>query len=489
MKRKNHRMFAAALAALLALALPAQVRAAGWEEEPEEPPYQHTAEDAVLYGYTEEELAAYKAGQSYAPSLYAPVVENLFAQTGGYAGGMLRDLDGNGSPELLLTWPVGNDWYFSLYGLKWQVKSVRQEGSPDPELKLTAVDSVPLLSTRLLYTQDGRSEAWVGAAGWTWDPPEPEKPEPGDEEAQKAWDEWYDREPEPQTVYAVWQHSAQANVSDVTEIRLYHPGTLLQFHTLRREAVYTRERRSTVLSGWVCEMDGMECSEEDFNFVAGCLTPAAVVYPGAKAQAEPRQADCWQQLEELRGLVTGLPAAPADYIAPGVFLDVSMDSWYFTSVGWAYSAGITEGTGYGLFSPEQVCSTAEVLTFLWREEGCPEPYGANPFSNVTETDWYYKSALWAYGEGLVSGTWFPRGEQCTRAALVTDLWMLSGRLTGAENPFWDVPLDAPYYDAVGWALERGITEGVSDREFDPYGVCTRAQVVTFLHRYSRMWLW
>lgn len=195
-------------------------------------------------------------------------------------------------------------------------------------------------------------------------------------------------------------------------------------------------------------------------------------------------------------LLTGAPGSAAeDYaeengftfkalMAASSFADVAADSWYAMPVQWAVGGGITNGTGEGRFSPVATCTTAQILTFLWRAAGSPEPGGSNPFSDVSSGDYYYKPALWAAKNGLVTGGRLNGSTPCTRAATVTYLWKLSGSPSTGGSSFSDVPAGAAYANAVSWAVAQGITTGTGDKRFSPDATCTRGQIVTFLYRWK-----
>ena len=131
---------------------------------------------------------------------------------------------------------------------------------------------------------------------------------------------------------------------------------------------------------------------------------------------------------------------------------------------------------------------AHVVTFLWRAAGSPEPTTAdNPFVDVKETDFFYKSVLWAYENGITGGvdsTHFGPAKVCSRAEVVTFLYKSknSPEVTGVENPFTDVPADTWYTTPVLWAMEAGITSGLGDNIFGAASICNRAQIVTFLFK-------
>ena len=173
------------------------------------------------------------------------------------------------------------------------------------------------------------------------------------------------------------------------------------------------------------------------------------------------------------------------------FQDVPSNAYYSEAVNWAVANNVTNGTSETTFSPDVGCTRAQVVTFLWRAAGQPEPTeGTNPFTDVKEGTYYYKAVLWAVEKGITNGTsetTFDPDETCTRAQIVTFLWRREGKPapTGANNPFADVKPSAYFGSAVLWAVETGITNGTSETTFEPNEDCTRAQVVTFLFRAYR----
>ena len=169
------------------------------------------------------------------------------------------------------------------------------------------------------------------------------------------------------------------------------------------------------------------------------------------------------------------------------FTDVPEDSFYIDPVLWAVEKGITTGATETLFNPEGDCLRGHVVTFLWRAAGSPEPTSTyNPFSDVTENDFFYKAVLWAVEEGITNGTSateFSPYTECNRAQVVTFLWRSQGEpASDAEVTFTDVEEGQFYTTAVAWAIENGITNGMGDGTFGVNGTCNRAQVVTFLYR-------
>jgi DNA-directed RNA polymerase subunit RPC12/RpoP len=174
---------------------------------------------------------------------------------------------------------------------------------------------------------------------------------------------------------------------------------------------------------------------------------------------------------------------------PFRFDDVKDESqYYFDPVYWAVDNGITTGATPTTFSPNTGCTRAQVVTFLWRAAGKPEPTTmANPFNDVKPDAYYYKAVLWAVEKGITTGTsatTFRPDQTCTRGQIVTFLWRFNEQPEpkSSTNPFTDVPAGQYYYKAVLWAVEKGITKGTSADKFSPDSTCTRAQIVTFLYR-------
>ena len=184
----------------------------------------------------------------------------------------------------------------------------------------------------------------------------------------------------------------------------------------------------------------------------------------------------------------GVECERCDATRENPFTDVPNDSFCIDPVLWAVEEGITTGTSATTFDPNGKCARAIVVTFLWRAAGSPEPETANnPFTDVKESDFYYKAVLWAVEDGITTGTsatTFSPTELCNRATVVTFLYRAMGSpaVNSSENPFSDVKTDSWYGPAVLWAVENGITNGMGDGTFGVGSTCTRAQVVTFLYR-------
>ena len=170
-------------------------------------------------------------------------------------------------------------------------------------------------------------------------------------------------------------------------------------------------------------------------------------------------------------------------VSKTAFTDVPAASPYVDAVNWAVEKQITAGTTATTFSPKATCTTAQILTFLWRANGSPEPTAANPFTDVAGNAYYEKAAVWAYEKGMASGTTLTGDAPCTRSATVSALWKLAGQPAAASKAaFTDVSDGADYAQAVAWAVEQGITAGTSATAFSPDATCTRGQIVTFLYR-------
>ena len=167
------------------------------------------------------------------------------------------------------------------------------------------------------------------------------------------------------------------------------------------------------------------------------------------------------------------------------FADVPTDAYYYEAVKWAAKKGITGGIGNGLFGPNQPCTRAQIVTFLWRAAGSPEPKAMSSFADVSTDAYYAKAVAWAVENGITTGTGdgkFSPDATCTRAQSVTFLFRAIGKLVDSKAEFSDVLADSYYANAVDWAVENGVTNGIGDGLFGPDNSCTRAQIVTFLYR-------
>ena len=169
-----------------------------------------------------------------------------------------------------------------------------------------------------------------------------------------------------------------------------------------------------------------------------------------------------------------------------IFKDVPVDAYYYEAVKWAAEKGITGGVGNGLFAPNQPCTRAQIVTFLWRAAGSPAPKHMSSFTDVPADAFYAKAVAWAVENGITGGTGdgkFSPDATCTRAQSVTFLYRASGSpAVSGSAAFSDVAANAYYADAVKWAEKNGITGGIGGGLFGSGNDCTRAQIVTFLYR-------
>ena len=170
-------------------------------------------------------------------------------------------------------------------------------------------------------------------------------------------------------------------------------------------------------------------------------------------------------------------AQPEQPSAGTAFTDVSPTAYYADPVAWAVEEGITNGTSATLFSPEQTCTRAQIITFLWRAAGSPEPQQLDAFSDVNTSEYYAKAAAWAAENGMADGAAFSPNAPCTREMAVEFMWKHAGSPSAAAASFTDI--SSP---AVDWAVANGVTNGTSATTFSPDQTCTRAQIVTFLYR-------
>lgn len=167
------------------------------------------------------------------------------------------------------------------------------------------------------------------------------------------------------------------------------------------------------------------------------------------------------------------------------FSDVPAGAYYEIPVLWAVEQGVTTGVGNGMFAPNGQCTRAEIVTFLWRLAGCPDPIAASAPADVDPDSYYAKAVSWAVEHGITNGDengLFSPNSQCTRAQAVTFLYRALGASAAGKASFADVPDGVFYTDAVAWAVEHGVTSGVGGGLFNPNGICTRAEIVTFLYR-------
>lgn len=168
-----------------------------------------------------------------------------------------------------------------------------------------------------------------------------------------------------------------------------------------------------------------------------------------------------------------------------LFADVSAEEYYYEAVKWASENGVTGGIGENLFGAKLPCTRAQIVTFLWRAAGSPEPKGMSGFVDVSADAYYAKAVAWAVEQGIVSGTFattFSPDAVCTRAQSVAFLYRAFGEKVNKAAGFSDVSADAYYADAVAWAVENGVASGIGGGLFAPDQDCARGQIVAFLYR-------
>ena len=234
-----------------------------------------------------------------------------------------------------------------------------------------------------------------------------------------------------------------------------------------------RDRAVNVYAQHLKLMDGVKSVSAGNNFVLVLKKDGMTYAAGVNGSSEFGNND--DRYINDKWIVAGLSVSP--------FTDVAANNYYYTPVRWAVDEGITSGTSATTFSPESTCTRGQVITFLWRAAGCPEPDGPNPFADVTDTDYYCDAAVWAYEEGMVDGTAFAPTAPCTRAMAVEFMWKQAGSPKNRDAlSFTDVEDGASYRQAVAWAVEEGVTTGVTETSFAPGNTCTRAQIATFLWR-------
>ena len=222
----------------------------------------------------------------------------------------------------------------------------------------------------------------------------------------------------------------------------------------------------------------------DHNAFLDCPSIQNVYFGGSREQWKTLTGDVYSEFNHGRIAFH----FNADLAPSASFTDVPVGSWYAESVHWAAQRGVTAGTAPGRFSPDDPCTRAQMVTFLWRAMGNPSPDTPvkNAFRDVKDGDYFREAVLWAIDRGITRGTsetTFSPDDTVTRAQTVTFLWRLHSEVTETtRHSFSDVPADAYYHLAVCWAENSGVTSGVAPGVFGPDQPCTRAQIVTFLYR-------
>ena len=180
-----------------------------------------------------------------------------------------------------------------------------------------------------------------------------------------------------------------------------------------------------------------------------------------------------------------VPVLPVEPEGPTAFTDVPANAWYAPAVDWAVKNNVTKGTSQTTFGPDEPCTRAQIVTFLWNAAGKPNPVAkVSPFSDVTPNNWFFKPVLWAAEQNITAGvskTQFGSDLPCTRSQAMTFLWKYLGRPAAkADIPFTDVTASDWFAAPVEWAVANNITAGISPTQFGSVDTCTRGQIVTFL---------
>lgn len=232
-----------------------------------------------------------------------------------------------------------------------------------------------------------------------------------------------------------------------------------------------------------------DVSPEGLCFVPGANGRKAMLLAACEVSGTLAAYELTPAQSSTSGTTTGSQTSqttPARNETTLAFKDVQKSDYYFDAVAWAVKQQITSGTSATEFSPEASCTRGQIVTFLWRAAGAPEPKtAANPFADISEEAYYYKAVLWAVENGITVGTAdnaFSPDQTVTRSQTVTFLYRAAGAPAVSGNRFSDVDSQAYYNAAVQWAAEQGITQGTGADTFSPNASCTRGQIVTFLHR-------
>ena len=253
---------------------------------------------------------------------------------------------------------------------------------------------------------------------------------------------------------------------------------------LRYSISPTRDENSSVIYTVADPSVAVVMNGELMSVSAGETTLTATILPYGNTVTVPVVVTSAGQAYPVN---PGTPDTPEETPAPKqVFADVAENAWYAEAVAWAVEQGIAAGTDATHFSPAVPCTRAQLVTFLWRAAGCPEPEETGtPFTDVAEGSYYAKAVAWAAETGVAKGvseTQFAPNRTVTRAQTVTFLYRYAKAEVEAVKVFEDVEPEAWYAGAVAWACEQGVTKGVDETHFAPGNDCTRAQIVTFLYR-------
>lgn len=205
-----------------------------------------------------------------------------------------------------------------------------------------------------------------------------------------------------------------------------------------------------------------------------------LVWDFSEGMAKVRQNDKWGYLA-IDGYTDNSEQTNTPELPKIQFSDVLTNAYYADAVAWAVEKSITAGTTSTTFSPNDTCTQAQIVTFLWRANGSPVVEGTNPFGSVTKDSYFYDAVVWAYSKGIIDSSFVPQ-DPCTRASAVTYMYNNAGKPTVTVSGKFSDVTGASYVNAVQWALDNGVTAGTTESTFSPDNTCTRAQIVTFLYR-------
>ncbi len=276
--------------------------------------------------------------------------------------------------------------------------------------------------------------------------------------------------------FSGWGTSASATTGETGS---YTPTKNVTLYAIWKETHYTLNKTSILI---VCgQNDTLILKDDSGNAVTAnwsCSGDAATVDRSGKVSGV-RGGFATISVKSEDGSFTGSCSVQV------LFTDVTdVGQYFYGPVYWAVERGITSGTSPSTFSPYKACTRAQIMTFLWKACGSPAVSAANPFTDVSSGDYFYNAVLWAVSRGITSGTsatTFSPNKECTRAQCMTFLWKACGSpAVSAANPFTDVSSGDYFYDAVLWAVSRGITSGTGATTFSPGNSCSRGQVMTFL---------
>lgn len=242
--------------------------------------------------------------------------------------------------------------------------------------------------------------------------------------------------------------------------------------------------RGSVVEDMLAFMNGFESIQENRNTYQKVKAMAVGMIESFDEETQEEYKGKYPYLFKADTTVEPMPEPPVE---KNPFTDVKEGDYFYEPVLWALKEKVTSGYSATIFAPHMTCTRAEVVTFLWRANGCPEPKKQeNPFVDVSSETYYYKAVLWAVENGITAGytpECFAPNDTVTRAQVACFLWRAAGEPSyTTTNPFVDVKAGAYYADAVLWAYENKITAGYHADQFAPDMGCTRCQVVSFLYR-------